>query len=60
VLATRGITPCVRFYRGADGTVMTTDCPTGTRREDEWSATLGIELEPIGALGYLLGFGSRR
>jgi len=32
VLATRGITPCVRFYRRADGTVMTADCPTGARR----------------------------
>ena len=29
VLATRGIKPCVRFYRRADGTVKTTDCPTG-------------------------------
>jgi hypothetical protein len=28
VLATRGLTPCVRFYRRADGTVMTSDCPT--------------------------------
>jgi hypothetical protein len=33
VLATRGLTPCVRFYRRPDGTVMTTDCPAGTRRE---------------------------
>jgi hypothetical protein len=29
VLATRGVTPCVRFYRRTDGTVMTADCPTG-------------------------------
>jgi hypothetical protein len=33
VLATRGLTPCVRFYRRPDGTVMTTDCPSGERRE---------------------------
>ena len=33
VLATRGLTPCVRFYRRPDGTVMTTDCPTGERRQ---------------------------
>src|SRR4051794_16202370 len=33
VLATRGLTPCVRFYRRPDGTVMTSDCPTGERRE---------------------------
>lgn len=36
VLATRGITPCVRFYRRPDGTVMTSDCasgvPAGRRR----------------------------
>lgn len=32
LLATRGLTPCVRFYRRPDGTVMTSDCPTGTRR----------------------------
>jgi hypothetical protein len=33
LLATRGLTPCVRFYRRPDGTVMTTDCPTGARPE---------------------------
>src|SRR5262245_46711865 len=32
VLATRGVTPCVRFYRRADGTVMTADCGQGERR----------------------------
>jgi hypothetical protein len=31
VLATRGVKPCVRFYRRADGTVMTSDCPAGRR-----------------------------
>lgn len=31
VLATRGLTPCVRFYKRADGTVMTSDCPAGKR-----------------------------
>lgn len=31
VLATRGLTPCVRLYRRPDGTVMTTDCPTSAR-----------------------------
>lgn len=31
LLATRGITACVRFYRRADGTVMTEDCPVGAR-----------------------------
>jgi hypothetical protein len=32
LLAARGITPCVRFYRRPDGTVMTTDCPTSRRK----------------------------
>lgn len=32
VLATRGITPCVRFYRRTDGTVMTAECRTGAQR----------------------------
>ena len=31
VLATRGVTPCVRFYKRADGTVMTSDCPAGKK-----------------------------
>jgi hypothetical protein len=31
VLATRGVTPCVRFYQRTDGTVMTSDCPAGSR-----------------------------
>jgi hypothetical protein len=32
LLATRGLTPCVRFYRRPDGTVMTNDCPTSRPR----------------------------
>jgi hypothetical protein len=31
-LQTAGGGACVRFYRRADGTVMTADCPTGARR----------------------------
>ncbi|MEO8551758.1 MAG: hypothetical protein ABI678_17395 [Kofleriaceae bacterium] len=44
VLATRGLTPCVRFYRRPDGTVMTTDCPTGTRREGRRLAVVASSL----------------
>lgn len=44
VLATRGVTPCVRFYRRADGTVMTADCPTGTRREGRRLAVVASTL----------------
>jgi hypothetical protein len=32
VLAAHGGAACVRFYRRADGTVMTSDCPEGARR----------------------------
>jgi hypothetical protein len=38
VLATRGLTPCVRFYRRPDGTVMTSDCPTGVRPQRRLAA----------------------
>lgn len=33
VLATRGITPCVRLRRRADGTVITADCAPAPRRQ---------------------------
>jgi len=44
VLASRGLTPCVRFYRRPDGTVMTTDCPTGARREGRRLAVVASTL----------------
>jgi len=44
VLATRGLTPCVRFFRRPDGTVMTTDCPTATRRDGRRLAVLTSSL----------------
>ena len=44
VLAARGLTPCVRFYRRPDGTVMTTDCPTGARPERRRLAVVASSL----------------
>lgn len=44
VLATRGLTPCVRFYRRPDGTVMTNDCPTGERRTQRRLAVMASSL----------------
>jgi hypothetical protein len=41
VMATRGIRPCVRFYRRTDGTVMTADCPTGARRACKLAVVAG-------------------
>jgi hypothetical protein len=53
--ASEGI--CVRFYRRADGTVLTDDCPVGARRHRFWRRTYGIAaagllLAALGALGY--------
>src|SRR3954465_5748427 len=33
LLAEHGEKACVRFYRRADGTVMTSDCPVGVRKK---------------------------
>jgi hypothetical protein len=44
VLATRGLTPCVRFYRRPDGTVMTTDCPTRPHPERRRLAVVASSL----------------
>jgi len=44
VLATRGLTPCVRFYRRPDGTVMTTDCPSGVPRDRRRLAVVASSL----------------
>ncbi|NVB79590.1 MAG: carboxypeptidase regulatory-like domain-containing protein [Kofleriaceae bacterium] len=49
VLATRGLTPCVRFYRRPDGTVMTTDCPTGARPAPRRLAVVASSLAAFGA-----------
>jgi hypothetical protein len=43
LLRERERSPCVRFYRRRDGTVLTTDCPVGVRRIAgnawRWTAT---------------------
>ena len=53
--ATEGM--CVRLYRRADGTVITDDCPVGTRRRRFWRRTsglaaAGILLAALGAAMY--------
>ncbi|HEY5949336.1 MAG TPA: hypothetical protein VIV40_27770 [Kofleriaceae bacterium] len=48
VLATRGLTPCVRFYRRPDGTVMTSDCPTGARPAARRLAVMASSLTAAG------------
>jgi hypothetical protein len=48
VLATRGLTPCVRFFRRPDGTIMTTDCPTGARPAPRRLAVVASSLAAAG------------
>jgi hypothetical protein len=55
VLATRGLTPCVRFYRRPDGTVMTSDCPTSPRVP---SRRLAVAASSLAAAGSVLAAGA--
>lgn len=40
--ASRSAAICVRFYRRADGTILTQDCAVGVRRRRFWRRTSGI------------------
>lgn len=62
VLATRGANLCVRFYRRADGTVMTSDCPEGVRRRHQrYLVAAGVALTvAVGAAGAAGGAAHRR
>lgn len=51
VLATHGGAACVRFYRRADGTVMTSDCPEGQRRRRRRNILLAGALAAGTAVG---------
>jgi len=52
LLATRGITACVRFYQRADGTVMTADCPVGARKQRrKLAVAAGVIAAGAGAAG---------
>ncbi len=43
----REAAPCVRFFRRADGTVLTSDCPVGVRRKRKRAAVaVGVSLLP--------------
>jgi hypothetical protein len=44
--------PCVRFFRRADGTVITTDCPVGVRRKRTKQAAVAVGVSLLaGATG---------
>ena len=43
---------CVRFYRRADGTVLTADCPVGVRRRRRWLAFSALA---VGTLSTVAG-----
>jgi len=46
VLATAGFTPCVQFFRRADGTIKTRDCPSRRR-----AVALGVAAGALAAAG---------
>jgi hypothetical protein len=45
---------CARFYRRADGTVLTRDCPVGVRRARERFARVAAIIAGVGALAVSL------
>jgi hypothetical protein len=47
--------PCVRFYRRADGTVLTTDCPVGVRRKRTKHAALAVGVNLLAAATGITG-----
>ena len=52
LLATRGVTMCVRFFKRADGTVLTADCPVGQRSQRKRVAiAAGLFAGAAGAAG---------
>jgi hypothetical protein len=52
LLATKGITACVQFYRRADGMVMTADCPVGLRKKrSRLALAAGLLAGAAGAAG---------
>lgn len=51
LLAAHGTSACVRFYRRADGTVMTSDCPEGIRRRRRRNLVLAAALAVGSATG---------
>ncbi|MCE9572430.1 MAG: hypothetical protein K8W52_04675 [Deltaproteobacteria bacterium] len=57
LLAGPGEAPCLRLYRRPDGTVLTSDCPIGSRRRrrNRW-AIVGVA---VAAVASLLGFATR-
>ncbi len=54
-----GPMPCVRFYRRADGTMLTADCPVGAhavrRREALGTALLGLGVALVSTLALAVG-----
>ncbi len=49
VLATRGLTPCIRMYLRPDGTVMTADCPKSERPPSRKLAVVASSLAVAGS-----------
>ena len=47
ILASKGFTPCVRFFRRADGTIKTADCPSTKRK-----VAVGVAAAALAAAGF--------
>ncbi len=58
LLASRGQKLCVRFYRRADGTVMTADCPVGARKKRIRNTVLGVGAAAMSAFAGVAGLGA--
>lgn len=50
VTSVEGAPPCVRFYRRADGTMLTADCPVGVRKR-RTRRIIGAAIGAVAALG---------
>lgn len=59
LVAAPGPRPCVRFFRRADGTMLTADCPVGAqavRRRRRWeAAALGVGAAILAAVAAAIG-----
>lgn len=58
LLAARDEKMCVRLYKRADGTVLTSDCPVGVRRRQRRRAVAGVVGGGLLAAGAALAAGS--
>jgi hypothetical protein len=59
-LEANGVSACVRLYRRADGTVLTSDCPVGVKKKRVHLAVFSVTGAALLAAGAVLGLGERQ